>query len=389
VTLSAPLVGLTRISSPFGVQRGTRDDGTPILHNGTDWPAPEGTPLHAMSDGTVVFRLQPPDNSGNAIGVRTPDGRTTWSFSHMSRVDVRVGERVRRGQVVGTVGWTGKVSPPGPAGSHVHVRVDVDGRTVDPAKQLGTAWWKKALVGAAAGAAFVAFRAAGDVDKYPTMTGRLAPPMGDPLAYKLALAAAAGGTKQSGAELERGGQNGPRAAGVWRTEWSALTRRAGGDTRPQLRRLDQLVDALVDERDRINAERLKLLAGRATAIAFWPPLALFDPGEIQTRADSMLALLEQIDIFVGQRLPRLEEKARAGDVKAADDAVEGAELILTAVGGISPVSDFIDDTTAFVKETAGETKSTFKALTVIGGVIATALVVREARGVLREVFGGP
>jgi len=129
MTLLAPLSPLPRVSSPFGVPRGA------TLHNGTDWPAPAGTPLHAMSDGVVEFRLAG-GNSGNAVGVRSSDGRTLWSLAHMQDVFVGVGQRVRRGEVIGTVGFTGHVIPAGPAGAHVHVRVERDGQLLDPEKAI-------------------------------------------------------------------------------------------------------------------------------------------------------------------------------------------------------------------------------------------------------------
>jgi hypothetical protein len=305
-------VPLPRVSSPFNARRGTRADGSIILHNGTDWPAPAGTPLHSMSDGTVTFRLVPPGNSGNAIGVKTPDGRTLWSFSHMQDVDVRVGERVTAGQVVGTVGFTGHVEPPGPGGAHVHVRVERDGKLIDPARAVRPSLIKRLLLAGGAAAAFYAFkvRAAGD-GAAPGRGASL-----DPMGLKMQLV---------------GGR----------------VIRAGGAIDDELDALDFLVDTLEDERDRISRERLALLGSRGV---------LFDPLEMQTRADSLLALLEAIDRHIGVVLPRLESQARAGDLDAAKRAVTSTARIIEGVGGVNPLGDFVDDTTKLVKDLGSDSK---------------------------------
>lgn len=143
VVLFPPIVPLPRVSGPFGQVRGTRDDGSPKLHNGVDWPAVDGTPLHAMTSGRVAFRLSADDDddgdvaSGNAVGVVSDDGRIRWSFSHMSHIFVRTGDAVRAGDVIGEVGHTGTVRPPGPAGAHVHVTLKIDDRLADAAAFVG------------------------------------------------------------------------------------------------------------------------------------------------------------------------------------------------------------------------------------------------------------
>lgn len=121
MTLGPPIWPLPPPFSRFGVPRGTK------THNGTDWAAPLGTPLHAMSSGVVVDVRRPPDDSGNALIVDSDDGRTQWSFSHMQSLERGIGSRVSEGEVIGRIGMTGHTTGP-----HVHVRVGRDGRTIDP-----------------------------------------------------------------------------------------------------------------------------------------------------------------------------------------------------------------------------------------------------------------
>jgi murein DD-endopeptidase MepM/ murein hydrolase activator NlpD len=121
------------VSSPFGA-RIDPITGKAAGHSGVDWAVPLGTPLLAADDGVVTFLLRwdglSPSTtatiSGNAVGMRRDDG-TTWSYSHLSRADVVVGQQLRAGDVVGLSGSTGKSTGP-----HLHFRVDVDGAPVDP-----------------------------------------------------------------------------------------------------------------------------------------------------------------------------------------------------------------------------------------------------------------
>lgn len=90
-------------------------------HTGYDWKMPEGTPLLAMADGTVIFAGETPpsycaleDNISStiAVAIRHPasNGETyTSHYMHMNRVDVAVGDRVMTGQQVGLSGVTGCV----------------------------------------------------------------------------------------------------------------------------------------------------------------------------------------------------------------------------------------------------------------------------------------
>lgn len=98
-------------------------------HNGVDIGMPVGTPLHALSSGVVTAAgaFPPSPASGNVVIVSSDDGRTSWSFSHLSKVFVTEGQRVGIGDVVGEVGLTGETTGP-----HVHVRVSSGSTTIDP-----------------------------------------------------------------------------------------------------------------------------------------------------------------------------------------------------------------------------------------------------------------
>ena len=121
--LVAPVPG--RVSSRFGMRR------HPILgyrrmHSGMDFRAGYGTPIVAVTDGSVrgAGRM-----GGCGIAVRlNHGGGLETRYCHMSRMAVRSGQRVRRGQVIGYVGSTGLSTGP-----HLHYEMYRGGRAVNPA----------------------------------------------------------------------------------------------------------------------------------------------------------------------------------------------------------------------------------------------------------------
>ena len=121
--LLAPVPGA--ISSGFGMRR------HPILgyrrmHSGMDFRASRGTPIVAVTDGKVVGSGRM-GGCGNAVRLRHGGGMDT-RYCHMSRVAVRSGQSVRRGQVIGYVGSTGLSTGP-----HLHYEMYRSGRAVNPA----------------------------------------------------------------------------------------------------------------------------------------------------------------------------------------------------------------------------------------------------------------
>ncbi len=119
-----PLSGFKRISSPFGVSRiifGQYEG----FHKGVDLAAPEGTPVLATLSGRVVlvgkFTL-----TGNTVIIDHGWGLTSL-YAHLSGVCVKEGEFVKRGEVIGYVGSTGRST-----GAHLHFGVYLMDTAVDP-----------------------------------------------------------------------------------------------------------------------------------------------------------------------------------------------------------------------------------------------------------------
>ena len=121
--LVAPVPGA--ITSRYGMRR------HPILgyrrmHSGLDFRARHGTPIYAATDGTVNFAGRN-GGYGNFVRIRHGGGLST-GYAHMSRIAVRNGEEVRRGQVIGYVGSTGLSTGP-----HLHYEMYRGGQKIDPA----------------------------------------------------------------------------------------------------------------------------------------------------------------------------------------------------------------------------------------------------------------
>lgn len=120
-------VDFARISSPFNLQR-----RHPILHkirahNGTDYAAARGTPIKATGDGRVVV-LEKQRGYGNVVVVQHGSGITTL-YAHMNnfRKGIRIGSKVRQGDVIGYVGSTGLATGP-----HLHFEFRVNGAPKNP-----------------------------------------------------------------------------------------------------------------------------------------------------------------------------------------------------------------------------------------------------------------
>ncbi|MFN3528335.1 MAG: M23 family metallopeptidase [Bacteroidia bacterium] len=116
---------LTRIGSGFGY----RIDPiykTIKMHEGIDFTAPMRTEIYATGDGKVVEIKRLDKGYGNAVIIDHGYGYKTL-YAHMSRFNVRLGQKVSRGEVIGFVGNTGKSTAP-----HLHYEVIKDGVKVNP-----------------------------------------------------------------------------------------------------------------------------------------------------------------------------------------------------------------------------------------------------------------
>ena len=106
-----------RISGRFGNQRVYVVDGKDVPkspHSGMDIAVPQGTPVKAPAAGIVTFADPDLYLTGGTVLLDHGHGVSS-NFLHMSRIDVKVGERVEQGQVVGAVGMTGRATGP-----HLH-----------------------------------------------------------------------------------------------------------------------------------------------------------------------------------------------------------------------------------------------------------------------------
>ncbi|MBC7874234.1 MAG: M23 family metallopeptidase, partial [Ferruginibacter sp.] len=116
---------LSRIASGYG----SRIDPvykTVKFHYGLDFAAPQGTPIYATADGTVTTAGSTGNGYGNHVIVNHGYGYETL-YGHMVRVKVRNSQAVKRGEVIGWVGSTGKSTGP-----HCHYEVHKYGGKIDP-----------------------------------------------------------------------------------------------------------------------------------------------------------------------------------------------------------------------------------------------------------------
>ena len=125
--LKAPL-NFSRISSRYSGRRFHPVQQRWKAHLGTDYAAPTGTPIWTTATGTVIASGYTSGN-GNYVKVKHNDTYTT-QYLHMSKRNVRVGQHVRQGDVIGFVGSTGLATGP-----HVCYRFWVRGKQVDPFRQ--------------------------------------------------------------------------------------------------------------------------------------------------------------------------------------------------------------------------------------------------------------
>ena len=116
---------LSRVASGYGM----RIDpvyGTPKMHKGLDFTAPQGTPIYATGNGVVKIAGASSGGYGNHVVINHGYGYETV-YGHMVKIKVTTGQKINRGEVIGWVGSTGKSTGP-----HCHYEVHVNGDVVDP-----------------------------------------------------------------------------------------------------------------------------------------------------------------------------------------------------------------------------------------------------------------
>lgn len=117
------------VTSGFGM-RADPFTGRERFHGGVDVAAPAGSDIRTVADGEVVFAGRR-GRSGNVVEVQHADGIVT-SYAHAARTLVAPGQKVGAGDVIATVGSTGRSTGP-----HVHFTVRRDGEVIDPASVFG------------------------------------------------------------------------------------------------------------------------------------------------------------------------------------------------------------------------------------------------------------
>lgn len=113
-----------RFTSQFGFRRDPKTGGR-RMHKGVDFAASTGTPLYATADG-VVTHSGWASGYGRLVKIQHDFGVET-RYAHMSKLRVKVGQRVSRGQLIGDMGASGRVT-----GVHLHYEVRVGGKAVNP-----------------------------------------------------------------------------------------------------------------------------------------------------------------------------------------------------------------------------------------------------------------
>ena len=122
-------VQFSRVSSRYNLKRRIAYYGYRIRpHKGTDFAAAVGTPIRATASGTVTKSSYTRSN-GNYVKIKH-NGTYSTQYLHMDKRGVKVGQFVKQGDYIGTVGMTGNTSGP-----HVCYRFWKNGRQVDPLKQ--------------------------------------------------------------------------------------------------------------------------------------------------------------------------------------------------------------------------------------------------------------
>jgi murein DD-endopeptidase MepM/ murein hydrolase activator NlpD len=123
-----PVVGEVEFTSGFGV----RSDpflGRPAMHTGLDFRAAMGDPVRATANGKVASSGWA-GGYGRMVEIDHGNGLST-RYGHLSQINVKVGDLIKIGQVIGEVGSTGRSTGP-----HLHYETRIDGDAVDPQKFL-------------------------------------------------------------------------------------------------------------------------------------------------------------------------------------------------------------------------------------------------------------
>jgi murein DD-endopeptidase MepM/ murein hydrolase activator NlpD len=123
---STPVTG--RLSSPFGLRRFFNDQAR-APHSGLDIAAPQGTPVLAPAAGTVIETGEYYFN-GNSVFIDHGQGLVSM-YCHLETIKVKKGDQIAQGELVATVGMTGRATGP-----HLHWSVSLNDARIDPSLLL-------------------------------------------------------------------------------------------------------------------------------------------------------------------------------------------------------------------------------------------------------------
>lgn len=118
------------VSSEFG-KRKNPFSGQLKNHNGIDLAAAEGTPVYAIKDGAAYAVILDDPDFGNYIVLTHDQGKMTSVYAHLSKVTLEQYQSVKKGDLIGYVGQTGKVTGP-----HLHFEIRQGGKAEDPRLKL-------------------------------------------------------------------------------------------------------------------------------------------------------------------------------------------------------------------------------------------------------------
>jgi murein DD-endopeptidase MepM/ murein hydrolase activator NlpD len=127
--VSRPMPPDHEVTSRFGLRKDPFRR-KPAMHSGIDFRGPVGSPVHTTAPGVIV-KAGRHGGYGKLVEVRHENGVTT-RYAHLSMIAVRAGQKVKRGDMIGKLGNTGRSTGP-----HLHYETRVGGRAIDPLK-----FWK-------------------------------------------------------------------------------------------------------------------------------------------------------------------------------------------------------------------------------------------------------
>jgi murein DD-endopeptidase MepM/ murein hydrolase activator NlpD len=131
IAFESPVKGYA-VNSPYGMRRLAGQAAR--RHAGVDIAAPRGTGVYVAAEGAVVRTGYEAAGYGRFVEIRHPNGMTTL-YAHLSRLDVRSGDRLGAGERIGLVGSTGRSTGP-----HLHFEVRRGDRQVNPVNVMGQAF---------------------------------------------------------------------------------------------------------------------------------------------------------------------------------------------------------------------------------------------------------